>query len=111
MEKDADQVLRYMASNGLVANAKKTAFLLLNAKKTDENAAIRIGSELVQRSSAATLLGIQFQEDLKWSTQIYGKGGVLSALNSRLYIIKRLKSHLSMRSVVKLVDWIFTSKI
>ena len=35
----------------------------------------------------------------------------LSALNSRLYIIRRLKSHLSMRSITRVVDGLFTSKI
>ena len=33
------------------------------------------------------------------------------ALNSRLYIIRRLKSHLSMKSIMKIVDGLFTSKI
>ena len=35
----------------------------------------------------------------------------LSALNRRLYIIRRLKSHLSMRSITRVVDGLFTSKI
>ena len=91
MEEDAEQVLKYMASNGLVANAKKTSFLLLNAKQADVNLVIQVGKESVKRESSAVLLGIRFQEDLKWKSQIYSKGGVLSALNSRLYIIRRLK--------------------
>ena len=33
------------------------------------------------------------------------------ALNSRLYIIRRLRNHLSMKSVLKVVDGIFNSKI
>ena len=57
------------------------------------------------------LLGITFQDNLSWKSQIYGKGGVLSSLNSRLYIIRRLKSHLSMKSVLKMVDGIFVSKV
>ena len=110
MEEDADQVLRYMASNGLVANAKKTKFLLLNAK-LDGEVKVKIGPEMVSRDSSATLLGIEFQDDLKWKTQIFGKGGLISSLNSRMYIINRLKSHLSMKSVTRLVDGLFTSKI
>ena len=31
LEEDANKVFSYMASNGLIANAKKTSFLLLNA--------------------------------------------------------------------------------
>ena len=41
---------------------------------------------------------------------MYGKGG-LSSLNSRLYIVRRMMSHLAMNSVCKLVDGLFTSKI
>ena len=32
---DADSILSYMASNGLVANAKKTVFMILNMTKSE----------------------------------------------------------------------------
>ena len=111
LEEDANKVLSYMASNGLVANAKKTAFLLLNAAGNKEVENVRIGTEVVPRDKSAVLLGIRFQDDLQWKSQIFGKGGLISSLNSRLYIIRRLKSHLSSKSVLKLVDGLFTSKI
>ena len=102
-----------MASNGLVANAKKTSFLLLNSKGTgaEKDMTVKIGTELVPRSDSAVLLGVRFQDNLQWKAQIHGKGGLLSALNSRLYIVRRLKNHLSTKSVLKLVDGLFTSKI
>jgi exonuclease III len=111
LEEDASKVLSYMASNGLVANAKKTAFLLLNAARNKDVVNVKIGTEVVRREESAVLLGIRFQDDLQWKAQIFGKGGIISSLNSRLYIIRRLKSHLSMRAVLKLVDGLFTSKI
>ena len=112
MEIDAESVLRYMASNGLVANANKTSFLLLNAQSSEyKNACLKVGLDVIQRESSAKLLGILFQDDLQWKEQIYGKGGVLSALNSRLHIIRRLKSHVSFKSTLKLVDGLFTSKV
>ena len=111
MEEDADIVLRYMASNGLVANASKTSFIMLNYKKSEPQLSLKIGGETVTREKTATLLGIKFDDDQHWESQIFGKGGVLSALNSRLYIIRRLKSHLSMKSIIKVVDGLFTSKI
>ena len=110
LEEDANMVLRYMASNGLVANTNKTSFLLLNSKKSTQEQSVRIGSERVKRESTAILLGMKFQDNLQWKTHVHGKGGIISSLNSRLYII-RLKSHLSMSSVLKLVDGLFTSKI
>jgi retron-type reverse transcriptase len=79
MEEDAKQVLQFMASNGLVANAKKTSFLLLNCKDTDSDVKIKIGSEMVTRESTAKLLGIEFQDNQKWNVQVHGKGGLLSS--------------------------------
>ena len=111
LEEDANLVLKYMASNGLVANAKKTAFLVLNGKHTDPDLSIMIGGERVKKESSACLLGIKFDDNQQWNSQVHGKGGLLSALNSRLYIIRRLKSHLNMKSVLKVVDGIFTSKL
>ena len=111
MEIDAEKVLRFMASNGLVANPNKTSFLLLNSKCTDYDLGVRIGTDIVKRESSATLLGIKFQDDLTWKSQIFGKGGVISSLNSRLYIVRRLMSHLSLKSVIKVVDGLFNSKI
>ena len=111
MEEDADQVLRYMASNGLVANPNKTSFLMLNHKQKIPQLRLRIGGEEVAREETATLLGVQFQDNQQWKTQIYGKGGVISSLNSRIYMLRRLKSHLTMKSILKLVDGLFMSKI
>jgi hypothetical protein len=111
LEEDAGLVLKYMASNGLVANPKKTSFLLLNCKQADPGITVRIGSDTVPRDSSAKLLGIQFQEDQQWKTQVSGKGGVLSGLRSRLYLIRRLKNHLGFRSILRLVDGIFMSKL
>ena len=59
----------------------------------------------------AKLLGMQFQDDLQWQCQLFGKGGMISALNSRIYMVRRLMSHLSLKSVEKVVDGLFTSKI
>jgi hypothetical protein len=111
MEEDAKQVLKFMASNGLVANANKTSFLLLNSKQPGTEYSIKIGTEQVKRVTTAKLLGMQFQDNLQWQVQVFGKGGLISALNSRLYIVRRLLSHLSLRSVEKVVDGLFTSKI
>ena len=111
LEEDSNLVLRYMASNGLVANPRKTAFLIVNGKQVDPKLTVEIGGEKVERESSACLLGLKFQDNLQWQVQISGKGGLLSALNSRLYIIRRLKSHLSKKSILKVVDGIFTSKL
>ena len=111
MEEDADLVLKFMASNAWWLTQKKTAFLILNGKHVDPNICVKIGGENVKRESSATLLGIKFQDNLQWQSQISGKGGLISALNSRLFIVHRLQSHLSKKSILKVVDGIFTSKL
>ena len=62
-------------------------------------------------STVAKLLGITFDDNQQWQSQIYGKGGLLSSLHSRLYILRRLKSHLSKKCLMKVVDGIFMSKV
>ena len=52
-----------------------------------------------------------FNEKQNWKTHISGKGGVMSALNCRLFAIKSLKSHINKQSLLKVVDGLFTSKL
>ena len=52
---------------------QKTSFLLLNANSEQKDECVRIGAEVVKRESSAKLLGIQFQGDMTWKEQIYGK--------------------------------------
>jgi hypothetical protein len=111
METDSMSVLKYMASNGLVANPKKTSMLILNCKPADMPQSVKIRHDMVNREMSATLLGIKFQDNLQWAKQIHGKGGLIATLNSRLYIIRRMISHVSKKSVLKLVDGMFMYKI
>ena len=69
MEEDATQILRFMASNGLIANPNKTAMLFLN-HKSDEKISIRIGDAIIQQVERAKLLGITFNAKLNWNDQI-----------------------------------------
>ena len=84
---------------------------MLNCKQAGNDTTIKIGSVVVQKDSSAKLLGITFQDDQQWKSQVNGKGGLLSALNTRLYFIRRLKNHLAFKSIIKLVDGLFTSKL
>ena len=93
MELDAINVLKFMASNGLVANPKKTTLLFLNQGKVEElDIEINIGKEKISQVPSAKLLGITFDDDLKWKSQIYGKGGFIPTLNQRIYVLRRLKN-------------------
>ena len=69
MEEDAIQVLKFMASNGLIANPKKTAMLFLNTRNSTSGVPIEIniGKELVIQDHNAKLLGIIFNDKQKWN--------------------------------------------
>ena len=54
---------------------------------------------------------MQFQNDLNWSEHIHGKGGVISSLNQRLFIIKRLHNSLEKKALIKVADSLLNSKI
>ena len=102
-----------MASNGLVANATKTTFMLLNShKKADEEPTeIKIGNALVKQESSAKLLGIKIEENQQWNEQINGTGGVIKSLNKRLFFIRRLKNQIDDSRLSKIVDSIWNSKL
>ena len=113
LEKDAQSILEYMASNGLVANTSKTAFMILNLKKEQnrENITIKIGSTEVKAEQQAKLLGVTLDNNQKWSSQIKGVGGMISSLNSRLYLLRRISRVMNQDRIKKVADSLYTSKI
>jgi hypothetical protein len=111
LEEDGQGVLRFMASNGLVANPKKTALVFINVKHRGEPISITIRGKKITQVSRAKLLGITFDDDLKWNSQIHGKGGLVSSLNQRLFGIRRLKNSLKYDGLKKVADSLFTSKL
>ena len=80
LEEDATNVLKFMASNGLVANPSKTTLLVLNSKGETE-LEIKVGESTVKQQHQAKLLGVKIQNDQKWKTQIEG---VVSSLKTLL---------------------------
>ncbi len=110
LEQDAEEVLKFMASNGLVANPSKTTLLMMN-KKDEEIVRIKVGESYIEQESVAKLLGILVDDEMGWKEQVNGKGGVISALNQRTYLIKRLRNHINPERLRKVVDSIWTSKL
>ena len=58
MEVDALGVLKFMASNGLIANPQKTSLVILNngKMKPDAKISIKIGKDLVTQEATAKLI-------------------------------------------------------
>ena len=57
---------------------KKTTLIILNQKeRKDEIISIKIGNDYVSQEKSAKLLGVTFDANQGWKTQIYGPGGVI----------------------------------
>ena len=97
LEEDASAVLKIMASNGLVANATKTTFLLIG-KKTGPANSISVGQSMIKQEPSAKLLGMNLSDDLQWKIHI---SKTISSRYSRLFMIRRLKNVLCENSLRK----------
>jgi hypothetical protein len=54
---------------------------------------------------------MQIDNDQKWKSHFCGKGGILSALNQRLFMVKRMSNHISKNNLHRIVDSLWTSKL
>lgn len=111
LKEDAYRILEFMASNGLVANPTKTEFLLINSKEKERVRTITVGEAQVQQVRSAKLLGITMDDTQKWSSHFWGKKGLLSSLNQRLFTIRRISRHIPRNKMKHIVSSIWTSKL
>ena len=101
-----------MAANGLAANPSKTTFIILNDKQEGaKTRKVQVGEVEITQERSAKLLGVTMDDSQKWNTQIYGKGGTLSSLSSRMFIVKRIQNQVGKKSIKKIVDSLYMSKI
>ena len=70
-----------------------------------------LGTTTVTQDSNSKLLGINIDENLEWKTQISGNGGMISSLNSRLFLIRRLNNYIGKKRLMRVADSLYTSKI
>jgi hypothetical protein len=96
----------YNSLHQMVANESKTVFMMINGKKSREQQwrKIMICNSEVTESTSFKLLGMIIENDIKWKGHIYGKGGVLSSLNQRLFIIRRLSNHIHQNKLREKAD-------
>ena len=112
LQEDAENVLDFMASNGLVANPNKTVYMILGDRSAHGNKhrdeTIRVGTETIQVSKKTKLLGVDIDENQKWSTHIHN---VVGALDRRLFQIRRMSNQISEKGLRKITDSLWTSKL
>ena len=74
--------------------------MFLNLGKNDtKNITIKIGKDEINQENSAKLLGISFDDNQKWDTQINGKGGIISSLNQRLFLLRRLANSINRKAL------------
>ena len=110
LTEDAGEVLSFMASNGLVANPKKTVFMVMNYRiqEKEDKTNIMVGQDKIIRSSHTKLLGVEIQENQKWGVHLKN---LKNALNHRLFQIRRIANQLPKEHMMKVVHSIWFSKL
>ena len=109
LEKDAINALQFMASNGLVANQKKTEFMVLNEKvKTGLLDDIAVGDVIIKRTTSTKLLGIYIEESQEWNEHVKA---LKSTLNQRLFVIRRLMNQIPGPKLMGIVHALWISKV
>jgi hypothetical protein len=107
LERDAEGVLQFMASNGQEANPQKTVFMLLGGGH-DEDLQVKVGNIRIPKSATSKLLGMVIDEDLKWKTHVQK---LINALDKRLFFLRRIAGTISKHSLIKLAVDLWTSKM
>ena len=111
LEADAGRILRFMASNYLVANPQKTGFLLIRKKKTSTTRSIEIGGKVVEEEECHRILGLTVNNTLSWKDHVIGKGGLLSAVYQRIGALRRIVHHVPKKCLPNIATAIISSKI
>ena len=82
---------------------------LKQEKKGEEE--IKVGKTSIKQTNHSKLLGMVMDEDQTRNSQIDGKGGILASLNSRLFLVKRLKKCVNSEALKKIADSLLNAKI
>ena len=116
LEGEANNILKFMASNYLVANPNKTVFLLNSKKREDidprnmENgkAKIKIGDSWIEEEKDSKLLGLHIAQNLKSKTHVKK---TIPELRKRTGLLKRLSPYVPQEELPLLAEGLFNSKI
>ena len=110
LEEDANQVLQFMASNGLIANQAKTEFMVLNEK--DKNSlvlkSLTVGNAVIERTKHTKLLGVIIEESQEWTEHFKT---LKTSLNQRLWVIRRIARQLPKSKLMTVVHSLWMSKL
>jgi len=107
LESDADEILKFMASNKLLANDSKTTFMIFG-KRDRQDVKIRVGNAVIKEQDTQKILGVHITSDLKWNTHVQN---LKSKLLQRLHLMRHLGSFLPRHTLNMISDGIFNSQL
>jgi len=109
LEKASTNILKFMASNTLVANDSKTSFILFGSGTTGTpHTHIKVGNAMIKEQSTIKLLGLTITNDLKWTEHTEQ---VLNQMNHRLFLFKHIRDLLPEHTIPTVADALVTSHI
>ena len=81
---------------------------MIMGDNTSNEANVKIGEKTIMQSRTSKLLGMDMDSDQKWKTHF---NGLVTALDRRLFQIRRVAGHISGKGLKKVADSIWTSKL
>ena len=109
LEADAEMVLRYMASNHLSANAKKTGFMVIrNSSKQHVAGVVKVGDAVIEEKESHSILGLTVNNVLTWSDHV---NGLLPAIRHRVGTLRRLAYYIPSSYLAQIASAIIGAKI
>jgi len=109
LEEDAERILKFMASNYLNTNAKKTGFMIIRTKENQSQREVRIGSERVIEAENHRILGLVVDNKLTWKDHVYG--GLLQDVRRRVGALRRISYQVPRSYLPSIASAIIGSKV
>ena len=101
-------LLKWVDSNGLVLNLKKTNYMIFSRRKVDRNINLIIANTHIQCKSEARFLGVIVDDKLNWSQHIKT---IKSKMSRYVGIMYRIKSSLPIQACLQIFHSLVMSHI
>jgi len=110
IESEGEKVLKFFASNGMVANPSKTGLLVFRPSIRAEDTPLkcRLSDQEIAESSEERILGVVVSNDLKWTSHVRK---VKSECNYYLSVLRRLQRVLGYTQLKMIADGVVMSRL
>ncbi len=104
----ASRHYNWLDQMGMVCNRSKTEFIVFDRYRRFRELRLNINGEIISPSNSIRVLGILFQDNLRWNKQV---GAAISSANSMFLSLKYLNSFLSRIQMKRAIMAHFTSRL